>query len=43
MGLFTTQLNDAAVSAGFPSRSEIGNYLRSLMSHHRDTLAGAVN
>ncbi len=32
----------AAVAAGFPGRDFIGTYLRSLMSYHRDTLAGAV-
>ena len=35
-------LEKAAVDAGFESRSTIGTYLRELMHHHNDTLAGPV-
>jgi hypothetical protein len=33
---------EAAIAAGFEARDRIGTYLRSLMSYHNDTLAGAV-
>jgi len=36
------ELEQAAVDAGFESRSTIGTYLRELMHHHNDTLAVPV-